>query len=144
MSILTLTFSTSHIYSLHSSIVTKFIRKSTSTSLSDKKIVMHYLYALFICIIIEINQNHRMFNLSIKLQSIASRNHAMRWNENQKTFYIKHSADRVTLYKQLIKLRSISVYQKVIKAKQVKMKNNMRNMIMNDRVKKSLHDNAFE
>ncbi len=46
MSILTLTFSTSHIYSLHSFIVTKFIKKSTSTSLSDKKIVMHYLYAL--------------------------------------------------------------------------------------------------
>ncbi len=46
MFILTLTFSTSHIYSLHSSIVTKFIRKSTSTSLSDKKIVMHYLYSL--------------------------------------------------------------------------------------------------
>jgi len=36
----------SHIYSLHSFIVTKFIRKSTSTLLSDKKIVMHYLYAL--------------------------------------------------------------------------------------------------
>ncbi len=46
MFILTLTFSTSHIYSLHSFIVTKFIRKSTSTSLSDKKIVMHYLYSL--------------------------------------------------------------------------------------------------
>ncbi len=46
MFILTLTFSTSHIYSLHSFIVTKFIRKSTSTSLSDKKIVKHYLYTL--------------------------------------------------------------------------------------------------
>ncbi len=28
----------------------------------------------------------------------------MRWNENQKTLYIKQSADRVTLYKQLIKI----------------------------------------
>jgi len=85
-----------------------------------------------------------MFNLLIKSQSIASRNYAMRWNEDQKTLYIKQSADRVTLYKQLIKLRSISVYQKVIKAKQMKMKNNMRNTITNDRVKKSLHNNAFE
>jgi len=38
----------------------------------------------------------------------------------------------MTLYKQLIKLRSISVYQKVIKAKQMKMKNNMQNMIINN------------
>ncbi len=68
----------------------------------------------------------------------------MKWNEDQKTLYIKQSADRVILYKQLIKLRSISVYQKVIKAKQMKMKNNMRNTITNDWVKKSLHDNAFE
>jgi len=50
----------------------------------------------------------------------------------------------VILYKQLIKLRSISVYQKVAKVKQTKMKKNMRNMITNDRMKKSLHDNAFE
>ncbi len=85
-----------------------------------------------------------MFNLLIKLQSIVSRNHAMKWNEDQKTLYIKQSADQVTLYKQLIKLRSNSVYQKVIKVKQMKMKNNMQNTIMNDRVKKSLHDNAFE
>ncbi len=68
----------------------------------------------------------------------------MRINEDQKTLYIKQSADWVILYKQLIKLRSISVYQKVIKAKQMKMKNNMQDMIMNDRVRKSLHDNAFE
>ncbi len=68
----------------------------------------------------------------------------MKWNEDQKTLYIKQSADRVTLYKQLIKLRSISIYQKVIKAKQTKMKNNMRDTITNDRVRKSLHDNAFE
>ncbi len=68
----------------------------------------------------------------------------MRWNEDQKTFYIKQSADRMTLYKQLIKLRSISVYQKVIKAKQMKIKNNMQDIITNDQVKKSLHDNAFE
>ncbi len=68
----------------------------------------------------------------------------MKWNENQKTFYIKQSADWVTLYKQLIKLRSISIYQKVIKAKQMKMKNNMQDMITNDWVRKSLHDNAFE
>jgi len=38
----------------------------------------------------------------------------------------------VTLYKQLIKLRSINVYQKVIKVKQMKMKNNMQDTIMND------------
>jgi len=50
----------------------------------------------------------------------------------------------VIFYKQLIKLRSINVYQKVIKAKQMKMKNNMQDMIMNDQVRKSLHDNAFE
>ncbi len=68
----------------------------------------------------------------------------MKWNKDQKTLYIKQSADRVTLYKQLIKLRSISVYQKVIKAKQMKMKNNMQDTITNNRVKKSLHDNAFE
>ncbi len=68
----------------------------------------------------------------------------MKWNENQKTFYIKQSANQVTFYKQLIKLRSINVYQKVIKAKQIKMKNNMRNMITNDQVRKSLHDNAFK
>ncbi len=68
----------------------------------------------------------------------------MRWNENQKTLYIKQSADWVTFYKQLIKLRSINVYQKVIKAKQMKMKNNMWNTITNDQVRKSLHDNAFE
>ncbi len=68
----------------------------------------------------------------------------MRWNEDQKTLYIKQSADQVILYKQLIKLRSISIYQKVIKAKQMKMKNNMRNTITNDWVKKNLHDNAFK
>ncbi len=38
----------------------------------------------------------------------------------------------MTLYKQFIKLRSINIYQKVIKAKQMKMKNNMQNTIMND------------
>ncbi len=85
-----------------------------------------------------------MFNLLIKLQSIVSRNYAMRWNENQKTLYIKQSADQVILYKQLIKLRSINVYQKVIKVKQMKMKNNMQDTIMNDRVKKNLHNNAFK
>ncbi len=68
----------------------------------------------------------------------------MRWNKDQKTLYIKQSADQMTLYKQLIKLRSINVYQKVIKAKQMKMKNNMRDMITNDWVRKNLHDNAFE
>ncbi len=68
----------------------------------------------------------------------------MKWNEDQKTLYIKQSADWVTLYKQLIKLRSINVYQKVIKAKQMKMKNNIQNTITNDWVKKSLHNNAFE
>ncbi len=68
----------------------------------------------------------------------------MKWNEDQKTLYIKQSADRVILYKQLIKLRSISIYQEVIKAKQTKMKNNMQDMITNDQVGKSLHDNAFE
>ncbi len=68
----------------------------------------------------------------------------MRWNEDQKTLYIKQSADWVILYKQLIKFRSINVYQKVIKVKQMKMKNNVRNTIMNDRVRKSLHDNAFK
>ncbi len=85
-----------------------------------------------------------MFNLLIKSQSIVSKNHAMRWNENQKTLYIKQSANQVILYKQFIKLRSISIYQKVIKVKQIKMKNNMQDTIMNDQVKKSLHDNAFE
>ncbi len=68
----------------------------------------------------------------------------MKWNEDQKTLYIKQSADWVILYKQLIKLRSISVYQKVIKAKQMKIKNNMQDTITNDWVKKSLHDNVFE
>ncbi len=85
-----------------------------------------------------------MFNLSIKLQLIASRNHAMKWNKDQQTLYIKQSADWVTLYKQLIKLRNISIYQKVIKAKQMKMKNNMQDMITNNSVRKSLHDNAFK
>ena len=68
----------------------------------------------------------------------------MRWNKDQKTLYIKQSADQVTFYKQLIKLRSISIYQKVIKTKQMKMKNNMQDMITNDWVRKNLHDNAFE
>ncbi len=68
----------------------------------------------------------------------------MKWNENQKTLYIKQSADQVTLYKQLIKLRSISIYQKVIKAKQMKIKNNMQDTITNDWVRKNLHDNAFK
>ncbi len=85
-----------------------------------------------------------MFNLFIKLQFIASRNWIVEWDEDQKTFYIKQNANRVTLHKQLTKLRIISIYQKVLKKKQMNMKSNMQNMIIDDQVKKSLHDNAFE
>jgi len=70
-------FSTSHIYSLHSSIVTKFIRKSTSTSLSDKKIVIHYLYALSLrlikiaeCLIYQLSRSQ----LQVEI---------MQWNETK-------------------------------------------------------------
>ncbi len=85
-----------------------------------------------------------MFNLFIKLQFIASRNWVVEWNEDQKTLYIKQNVDRITFHKQLTKLRVINVYQKVSKEKQMNMKSNMQDMIINDQVKKRLHDNAFE
>ncbi len=48
------------------------------------------------------------------------------------------------IHKKLTKLKVISVYQEVSKEKQTNMKNNMRDTITDDRVKKSLHDNAFK
>ncbi len=85
-----------------------------------------------------------MFNLFIKLQFIASRNWVVEWDKDQKILYIKQNVDRVALHKQLTKLRIISVYQKVLKEKQMNMKSNMQDMITDDQVKKRLHDNAFE
>ncbi len=85
-----------------------------------------------------------MFNLFIKLQFIASRNWVVEWNEDQKTFYIKQNANWVTLHKQLTKLRVISVYQKVLKEKQMNMKSNMQDTITDNWVKKSLYNNAFK
>ncbi len=85
-----------------------------------------------------------MFNLFIKLQFITSRNWVVEWDEDQKTLYIKQNANQVVFHKQLTKLKIISVYQKVSKEKQINMKSNMQDTITDDRVKKNLHDNAFE
>ncbi len=48
------------------------------------------------------------------------------------------------IHKKFIKLKVINVYQKVSKEKQTNIKNNMRDTMTDDRVKKDLHDNAFK
>ncbi len=85
-----------------------------------------------------------MFNLFIKSQFITSRNQVVEWDEDQKILYIKQNVDQITFHKQLTKLKVISVYQKVLKEKQMNMKSNMQDMITDDWVRKRLHDNAFK
>ncbi len=66
------------------------------------------------------------------------------WDANQKLLYIKQNANRVALHKRLTKLKATNVYQKAFKDKQINMKNNVQDLITNERVKKSLHNNAFK
>ncbi len=85
-----------------------------------------------------------MSNLSIKLQSIASRNCAIKWDEERKTLYAKQNVDRVAIFKQLVKLKFISIYVKAFEIIKINIKSNTRNMMIDNRVQKNLHNNAFE
>ena len=78
-----------------------------------------------------------MFTLSIKLQSIASRNCAIDWNENQKSLYIKQSANKMIVFKWFAKLRNINMYQEASETEQM-------NMMIDDWMQREIHDNAIE
>jgi len=58
--------------------------------------------------------------------------------------YKKQNVDRIMLYKRLIKLRATIIFKKVSSKKQIDIKENLKNIIINKRVEKELYNNAFK
>jgi len=58
-------------------------------------------------------------------------------------FYKKQNINYITFYKYLIKLQATIVFKKVFKQIQINIEKNVKNIIINKRVKKELHSNAF-